>query len=748
MRTIYIIFNISSFLILLSVCMYYYYRRRLMTLVDRYFAYFCLSGLLWILSNLMTAFVQTVFMMQMTYLTGIWCAYTAFVWSSYYTNTWYIKIYNRELSVKKLHKWGLLINIPISLLCLYPRAVVKYATTIDLGRFEGAVGIFFYPWALLCFLYLVFCVYCFVNSYRLASLRWVKERYGKLFKLVLFCVAFIVLGSVILPMFNVLVLANIDTLVFSVFMWLVSYTILMDEVDILKMYYFKLSISVVVVATVISVFLLSYNHLRSILPTTVSFLFSVCVAVFINFVFYRMLLDFLSMLGINVIKDIERFYDMQSKEEIEKIRQQQRYDPLTGLLRKSEFFKEVKKLIVSYKKLNISPSMILLDLDNFKKINDTYGHAVGDEVLKVVAKRIKSICREEDLVSRFGGDEFLIFPVYSKRDSGKIDATTIYEFAVRLQGNIEQKVVISDNIIIYPEVSFGIGFGEYDVTELFNKADSFMYYNKKVRKERKKRKRSVQQETQNEQDMQNNIQQYVHNNIQGQSLKEGDDKVIQKIKVKDPKNLLKGMLVFLIFLFSNVYSAVLELVGDRIFNTAEFPVYNLEVKTGVTRQFYAVLNPAESVEAPVGDFVVKYTYFSSADGRYVTQEQKFKHRGETVTPAVLEEEVDSSQSYWYDDNTYVMILVSKQPLTYTILPAVSQAVEGEEEEKTSERSSKVKYVYIVSDLICLGQTTKFTTKRAVFLLRPTAVKEYYTVLCRVEKQGVSRVIRFNIPRKG
>jgi len=206
------------------------------------------------------------------------------------------------------------------------------------------------------------------------------------------------------------------------------------------------------------------------------------------------------------------------------------------------------------------------------------------------------------------------------------------------------------------------------------------------------------------------------------------------------------LLIILLPLMSSVYCDLLELVEDRVFNTSDVDVYNLEVKTASTKFFYSVLRPGESIPAPADNFVVSYIYFSEAEGRYISVKQNFKARKEhIVTPAVLMEEVDSSQSYWYDKDTYVLILVSKQPLTYTILPSVSQAVEGEEEETIKGNSSRVKYVYVVSDLVCLGQTTKFNTKRAVFLLRKTAEKPFYTVLCKVERKGGSRIIRFNIP---
>jgi len=714
-RVIFVFANTASFLILLSVWLYHFYRRKYLTVVDRYFSLFCLTGLIWVLSNLFTAFVKTVFMMQMTYFTGLWCGYFAFVWSVAYTNTWRIRFLGLELLTRRLRKIGFFVNVFLSLLCFYPSAIVRYATTVDIGKFEGAVGLGFYPWAVVCSSYLVFCVYSYIRGYREAVLPQVKEKYARLLKIVFFCAGFIIFGSVLLPAFGVLYLANIDTLVFSVSMWLISYTVLLGETEYLKLFFYKLLVSIAVTLTNIAIFLFVYKELLSIMSVAGALLFSSVCSVVSNFIFYRLLMDLLETFRVDVYKDITEMLVKDIRERFERVKEKYKLDPLTGFLRKIDFFKEVKRCIDINKKLGLPAAMIVIDLDNFKELNDKYGHHFGDKVLKIVAKRIKSVCRESDLISRFGGDEFVIFPVAQQRDSGEITVSTLRHFVKRLRDNIEQKISISDNTsddsstdAVIPRVSIGYSVSSwYDYKELFEEADKMMY----------------------------------------------EDKNRRKSKVNKADDMLK--LVMIILLPFSVLSLafcqeLLQLLEGRIFNTSDVPVYNLEVKTSSSKQFYSVLNSGESVPAPADNFVVTYTYFSEADNRYITAKQSFKGQkaGQIVTPATLEEEVDSSQSYWYDDNTYILILVSKQPLTYTVLPAVSQAVEGEDEEKPAERMSKVKYVYLVSDLICLGQTTKFNTKRAVFILRPAARKDIYTVLCRVEKKGVYRILRFNIPRRG
>jgi diguanylate cyclase (GGDEF)-like protein/PAS domain S-box-containing protein len=84
------------------------------------------------------------------------------------------------------------------------------------------------------------------------------------------------------------------------------------------------------------------------------------------------------------------------------------HDPLTGLSNRLLFNDRLEHAINHAERFNKCISLIFCDLDNFKPINDTYGHAVGDEILKRVAHSLKEILRKDDTVCRFGGDEFVI----------------------------------------------------------------------------------------------------------------------------------------------------------------------------------------------------------------------------------------------------------------------------------------------------------------------------------------------------
>lgn len=84
------------------------------------------------------------------------------------------------------------------------------------------------------------------------------------------------------------------------------------------------------------------------------------------------------------------------------------HDPLTGLSNRLLFNDRLEHAINHAERFNKCISLIFCDLDNFKPINDTYGHSVGDEILKKVGNYLKEILRKEDTICRFGGDEFVI----------------------------------------------------------------------------------------------------------------------------------------------------------------------------------------------------------------------------------------------------------------------------------------------------------------------------------------------------
>ncbi len=87
---------------------------------------------------------------------------------------------------------------------------------------------------------------------------------------------------------------------------------------------------------------------------------------------------------------------------------QAQHDALTGLGNRAYIETEGQRLAALSKRLNISLALVMLDLDGFKAVNDTYGHAAGDQVLQEVARRLGHLVRREDIIARLGGDEFCV----------------------------------------------------------------------------------------------------------------------------------------------------------------------------------------------------------------------------------------------------------------------------------------------------------------------------------------------------
>ncbi len=130
-----------------------------------------------------------------------------------------------------------------------------------------------------------------------------------------------------------------------------------------------------------------------------------------------------------------------------------RYDPLTGLINRFLFSDRLESAIVRARRDENLVALMFLDLDDFKAVNDHYGHATGDALLKQVAKRIVASVRETDSVGRIGGDEFTVILESSSRleDAGQV-ATKILDAVAEpyLVGNRELRVTASIGIAMYP----------------------------------------------------------------------------------------------------------------------------------------------------------------------------------------------------------------------------------------------------------------------------------------------------------
>lgn len=150
------------------------------------------------------------------------------------------------------------------------------------------------------------------------------------------------------------------------------------------------------------------------------------------------------------------------------------HDALTGLSNRVNFEEYLKHALSISKRNKAMLAVLFIDLDRFKAINDTLGHDIGDEVLKIVAQRLKNTLRESDLISRWGGDEFVvIFENLDYTDDAGVAASKIIE-SLKRPLQVEQHSLIttaSIGIALYPQN------GE-DSATLIKHADSAMYFAK------------------------------------------------------------------------------------------------------------------------------------------------------------------------------------------------------------------------------------------------------------------------------
>ena len=153
-------------------------------------------------------------------------------------------------------------------------------------------------------------------------------------------------------------------------------------------------------------------------------------------------------------------------------------DSLCNLLNRSGWEGVAQSLLNNFNKEGGYLTLLFIDIDKFKEINDQYGHHVGDNVLQVVAKILKSRCREQDAVGRLGGDEFVVLShCYSEGQSERL--------AARIEESLAERDIRTDNAVINVTASVGAYITKErckDLSSLLTKADKLMYSVKKKHK--------------------------------------------------------------------------------------------------------------------------------------------------------------------------------------------------------------------------------------------------------------------------
>ena len=146
-------------------------------------------------------------------------------------------------------------------------------------------------------------------------------------------------------------------------------------------------------------------------------------------------------------------------------------DSLTGLYNSRHFFDQLDKEIKRSDRYLHPISLMFIDIDNFKGINDTYGHMIGDKILSLIAKRIKACLRSHDTAYRFAGDEFtIILPETSSSEAKFVADRILAKFA-------HETFVINEKEI--SEITLSVGIAEYQMNEgnqqFVHRADVTMY---------------------------------------------------------------------------------------------------------------------------------------------------------------------------------------------------------------------------------------------------------------------------------
>ena len=154
------------------------------------------------------------------------------------------------------------------------------------------------------------------------------------------------------------------------------------------------------------------------------------------------------------------------------------HDPLTGLANRTLFYRRLEEALQHAREEDFSLAVMYLDLDDFKQINDVFGHAAGDALLQTVARRFHQVLRKSDSTGRLGGDEFALLFV-------GVEASSCEELYKKIKREICQPVY-HDGASLQPSCSIGYAIYPQDgmtLDDLLNVADARMYAAKRARKQ-------------------------------------------------------------------------------------------------------------------------------------------------------------------------------------------------------------------------------------------------------------------------
>jgi len=172
--------------------------------------------------------------------------------------------------------------------------------------------------------------------------------------------------------------------------------------------------------------------------------------------------------------DLEKQVQDRTRElssEREKLEKMAREDSLTGLYNRRYIIEILENEIKRYNRHGISFSLLMIDLDHFKKINDTWGHPAGDRVLQSVGEALKSGLRSTDMVGRIGGEEFLVILPYTNGECAII-------VAEKIRKDMKRMIFAEDDESFTITASIGVAnveASDTDTARMIFRADSALY---------------------------------------------------------------------------------------------------------------------------------------------------------------------------------------------------------------------------------------------------------------------------------
>jgi diguanylate cyclase (GGDEF)-like protein len=151
---------------------------------------------------------------------------------------------------------------------------------------------------------------------------------------------------------------------------------------------------------------------------------------------------------------------------------QSRSDHLTGVLNRRGFETQLKIALSSARRRNSPISVIMVDLDHFKQVNDTHGHDVGDQVIRHLSDTLRQRVRDSDIVARLGGEEFVVMLPDTDAKGAQILAEELVKVVASRQAPVAGKVTISAGV---SELNMKLE----DLAEMLKGADEALYVAKR-----------------------------------------------------------------------------------------------------------------------------------------------------------------------------------------------------------------------------------------------------------------------------